>query len=168
MSFVHVTTSAPLNHLQRSNRNNDLTRSRFVNQNNDLTRSRFVNQNNDILNPFHSFSFDQFNRMPSSSFFNHRPNTNLENRLLSNILNRSLHFQQPHIKKGSQGASMKEINLPTEKMNEACPICLETSNENKVLKWSQFPCCKNYIHIECAKKHLQSDERCPMCRKNVL
>lgn len=87
--------------------------------------------------------------------------------LVNQIQDVSLRYSQPSRIRGSEGKTLVSGTKPTDE-NTACPICLETAKETPENNpWRQFPCCKNFIHLECAKQALSKDMRCPMCRKET-
>jgi len=87
--------------------------------------------------------------------------------LVNQIQDVSLRYSQPSRIRGSEGKTLLSGTNPTDE-NTACPICLETAKETTATNhWRQFPCCKNFIHGECARLALSKDMRCPMCRKET-
>lgn len=85
---------------------------------------------------------------------------------LSSILNRTLYDAQPtpsNLRNG--GSTLIVLDAPpTLAEGENCPICLDNDPGQT---WAQFPCCKKFGHLECTKRWLATNIRCPICRTPV-
>lgn len=87
--------------------------------------------------------------------------------LVEQIRNLSLHELQPHVHQRNGGKTLVALSVKPNKTDvEHCPICLDNEDDN-VKEWTRYPCCKNYGHLECSKKALENDMRCPMCRRLI-
>jgi hypothetical protein len=95
---------------------------------------------------------------------------------ISELLHRSLYDHQPSRQSRGGGTSLVAITaadaLATATPNAdgsppRCPICLDDLQVTDSNDWCMFPCCKQPVHMQCAKRALGDNVRCPMCRTLV-
>ena len=92
---------------------------------------------------------------------------------MAELLHMSLYDHQPH-HQGGGGTTMEPINAaaaiaaaPPNADGSVlrCPICLEDVEPRATtMSWSIFPCCNQPVHLACAKRALNDNSHCPMCR----
>jgi len=96
-----------------------------------------------------------------------RPPPQHENNILQTLLHQTLLTHHPHVQ-GNGGHQLTALSasdaIPAD---TNCLICLCNPTESQE-PWSRMPCCRIYMHLTCAKTHLQNDRRCPQCRKDIL
>lgn len=88
------------------------------------------------------------------------------NNMFQNLLHQTLLAHQPHVE-GNGGRQLTALPSTHQfPVDTVCPICLCAPTESAD-PWTQVPCCRNYLHMNCAQTHLKNDKRCPMCRAAV-
>jgi hypothetical protein len=86
--------------------------------------------------------------------------------LLHTVMNRSLLERQPLPESRRNGGTTLSAlaAAPTPAQAEHCFICLDS---DRAQAWAQMPCCRNFAHLDCARRGLQNDRRCAICRAPI-
>jgi hypothetical protein len=81
------------------------------------------------------------------------------------VMERSMQERGRSTARGGGGNSLVALPIaPTETDAAHCTICLDDDRETP---WTRFPCCKNYGHLACSQRWLQSNAKCAICRATI-
>jgi hypothetical protein len=106
---------------------------------------------------------------PAPAFQQQQQQQQANDASFQNLLHQTLYTLQPNHHQGGGGQTLSALPATSLPVSDTkCAICLSTVTESTPEEsWSKLPCCNNYLHLECAKRHLQNDRRCPMCRRDI-
>ncbi|XP_075106906.1 uncharacterized protein LOC142179913 [Nicotiana tabacum] len=76
---------------------------------------------------------------------------------------------KPALVKGELYASVESLPtfaLEDDRPDWKCLVCLYSGEKGEELV--EFPCREHHLHLECGKRLLKSDNKCPHCHKEML
>jgi hypothetical protein len=127
------------------------------NQNHNSSSPASASASTSVLNPFQSGHAAARWR----DLFRANDNINASAEAMRSLLDRSLYDTQPSNLRNGGSTLITLSSPPTTQEADTCTICLD---EDRTQTWAQYPCCKNFAHLSCAKKWLTDKATCPMCR----